>query len=79
MNKATQITECSAEETGIYGDTEEEDQCLNASKLTLHESASLLGISPINSFGKRDSRIWSAKSQTFQRKYQKLGSNNIWF
>lgn len=25
MNKATQITECSAEETGIYGDTEEEN------------------------------------------------------
>ena len=54
IKKATKVTEHSAEETDIYDDTEEEYHCSNKSKLTLNESASLLGISPIKSIGKRD-------------------------
>ena len=48
------MTEHSAEETEIYDDIEEEYHCSNTSKITLNESASLLGISPIKSVGKRD-------------------------
>ena len=51
------MTEHKAEETEIYDDTEEEYHCSNTSKLTLNESASLLGMSPIKSVGKRDRRF----------------------
>ena len=54
IKKATEVTEHCAEETEICDDTEEEYHCSHTSNLTLNESASLLGISPIKSAGKRD-------------------------
>ena len=47
------MTEHIPKETEIYDDIEEEYHCSSTSKLTLNESASLLGISPIKSVGKR--------------------------
>ena len=48
------MIEHSAKETEIYDDTEEEHCCSHTSKLTLNESASLLGISSIKSVVNRD-------------------------
>ena len=48
------MKEHSVEETEIYDDTQKEYHCSNRSKLTLNESAFLLGVSPTKNVGKRD-------------------------
>ena len=63
IKKAAESREHSAQETEIYDYTEEEYQCSNTSKLTLNESASLLGISPIKGPSTKNFRIsWQTLS-----------------